>query len=856
MKKHQKAAILHYVEASDPTGAIVKLAPTADLESGNIYFGPGITQHRVETDLKPEKWVEAYLVTRLVRELGYPATSIELQKEYPAGHPKTTKPRMDIVVRDDRELPLKTFMVIEAKEPDEFESQKTGIEGQLFGLGDHERPKGLKYMVYYTVDFLEERLQDKAIVIDAQRFSTFEAWDNEGRPSLDQLPTGYATATKSVYVNKRLEDLGSGEKALDTRLTRNEFLALRSDLHNVLWGGGGTPDNDIFSTLVKLFLTKIYDEEFTAEGQAYGFQIVFKDGEPQPASEVVSKLNSRSKLPDGQYEGLFRRAQKAYLELSDADVEAGQGLDTEKVSPGKIAYVVEELQGISLTQNENKDNSDILGEFFEYIVRAGFKQSKGQFFTHPNIVKFCVYALKLDTLVEHKIRDESTLPFIVDPACGSGTFLIEAMKAVTRCVIGRNLSSQVHKHAQQLIASWFPPLKDNIWAKDFIYGAEISTDLALATKVNMVLHGDGNINVLSKDGLLDFQRYEISAKVSALAKKSTKVGFPYRYPVNEQFDVLLSNPPFSVDLDTQTKRGLASRFQFADRRNSENLFIERWYQLLKPGGRMAVVLPEAVFDTGDNEYIRLFLFKHFSLKAVVSLPELAFKPWTPTRTSLLFAVKKTDKQVEEYDSAWRKKEKDFRALARAAPIAYVLQGNKLVDLASRMGSRYGVRLPLTASPVETVRSLKPFIAALKKRQDFDAKHPARADRYIADVEAWSTTDPNTQWPAEQSMKDVKRLLRTFFDERYEGKPVRDVLERHWEEIVQAAGGNWWVFGEVAHDFDQEILYFEVEHIGYKRTANRERVAPNQLFAVQNGEIDLTDSSKVLGQLRAQLGYGP
>src|SRR5208337_2926557 len=128
----------------------------------------------------------------------------------------------------------------------------------------------------------------------------------------------------------------------------------------------------------------------------------------------------------------------------------------------------------------------------------------------------------------------------------------------------------------------------------FIYGIEINPDLGLATKVNMVLHGDGNINIFIKDGLLDFDRYEISSKVSALSKRFEKSGFSYTPPVNEQFEVLLSNPPFSVDLDTETKRGLTTRFEYANKRNSENLFIERWYQLLKPGGRMAVVLPEAV----------------------------------------------------------------------------------------------------------------------------------------------------------------------------------------------------------------------------------------------------------------------
>jgi len=609
MKKEQMQAILKYVQELDSTGAIVKLDPSSDFKSGSISFGKDITQHRFENALKPEKWVEAYLITRLVLELGYPASSLELQKIYPAGHPKTTKPRIDIVVRDDRHPKSTTFMLIEAKTPEQFESQKTGIEGQLFGLGDHERQKGLKYLVYYTVDYIGGKLVDKALIIDAVQFKDFKYWDESGRPSLDGLPKDYATAVKSVFVNKPNTQLGAGEKNLDKTLTRNEFLAIRNDLHNVLWGGGSTADNDIFSNLVKIFLAKIYDEQFTSEGSAYTFQVIFKDGKPQPATEIVAMLNSKKLLGNGQYEGLYRKAQKEYLELSDEEIVASQGLDTEKISPGKIAYVVEQLQSLSITENENKDSGDILGEFFEGIVRSGFKQSKGQFFTHTNIVKFCLYALKIDELVEEKIVNENTLPYIIDPSCGSGTFLIEAMKLATKTVIDRKLSQKVHKHAQQLIASWFPPLKENIWAKDYIYGTENNPDLALATKVNMVLHGDGNINILIRDGLLEFVSYEISKKVSALSKSTKLTNAPYTLPRNEQFDVVLSNPPFSVDLDNETKSGLAERFEYATKKNSENLFIERWYQLLKPNGRMAVVLPEGVFDTGENDYIRLFLLR-------------------------------------------------------------------------------------------------------------------------------------------------------------------------------------------------------------------------------------------------------
>ena len=121
----------------------------------------------------------------------------------------------------------------------------------------------------------------------------------------------------------------------------------------------------------------------------------------------------------------------------------------------------------------------------------------------------------------------------------------------------------------------------------------------------------------------------------------------YKRQVNGQFDLILTNPPFSVELDNDTKKTIKHDFMFGEKKNSENLFIERWYQLLRENGRVAAVLPESVFDTTENKYIRLFLYKYFKIKAVVSLPQLAFEPYTSTKTSILFAQKKTKEEIAD-----------------------------------------------------------------------------------------------------------------------------------------------------------------------------------------------------------------
>jgi type I restriction enzyme M protein len=250
---------------------------------------------------------------------------------------------------------------------------------------------------------------------------------------------------------------------------------------------------------------------------------------------------------------------------------------------------------------------------------------------------------------------------------------------------------------------------------------EINPDLGLATKVNMVLHGDGNINIFAKDGLLPFAHYEILNKISALQKSETKTNYKYSYEVNESFDVAMSNPPFSVSLDTETKRTLPNRFMYHDKRNSENLFIERWFQILKEGGRMGVVLPESVFDTSENMYIRLFLYKYFEVKAIVSLSQLAFQPYTSTKTSLLFAKKKTRKEVEIYEDKWREFSNEYQRLKRQV-IKYekgeIENAAEAKKILKRYLKHYLEKADQDLSPKEIVEKYKDEITEINTNQDW------------------------------------------------------------------------------------------------------------------------------------------
>ncbi|MCX6165824.1 MAG: N-6 DNA methylase, partial [Ignavibacteriae bacterium] len=181
----------------------------------------------------------------------------------------------------------------------------------------------------------------------------------------------------------------------------------------------------------------------------------------------------------------------------------------------------------------------------------------------------------------------------------------------------------------------------------------------------MILHGDGSTNIFvgspNGDGLLPFSEY-VKETAPNILNKFVKDTVYFNKDVNREFDCIVTNPPFSVDLDNDTKKKVINEFIFGDRKNSENLFIERYYQLLRENGRLGVVLPESVFDTTENKYIRLFFYKYFKVKAVISLPQVAFEPFTSTKTSLLLAQKKTKSEIEKWNKLWLKYSNEWNSL--------------------------------------------------------------------------------------------------------------------------------------------------------------------------------------------------
>lgn len=754
-----------------------------DWTKGTLTYS-GIIECQRRTQADPEELVRAYLITKLVNELGYKPERIEIEHTYTAGRPHTNTSRIDVIVRD---VNGKAFLFIEVKNPVEYSTidKDSVIEEQLFKVAGMEKAEGseVKYLVLYTINDNCNKISDECIIIDNEKFPVYSDWE-VSRNSTNTIPAHYGKAQKSPYKK-------GSDKDLETNFTNEMLIQLQKDLHNVLWGGGGTDDNDVFSSLTNLILAKIQDESEKEDGETYEFQsLAFeKDGDEEFESNDVlfNRINK-----------LYRKALRDRLNIVDeAELAKSYVVDTKKFALSKLKYTVQKLEGLSFVDGKNSlSGKDILGDFFEGIIRDGFKQSKGQFFTHINVVRFMLWALQVDKLAIKRIKEDKVIPYMIDPSAGSGTFLIEYMKFITYTMKYMNRKTPESKYNQALGTSrevidkieteWFyPDYRENRWAKTYIYGSEINFNLGTATKVNMILHGDGSTNIFVKDGLSPFSKYEKATEPNALNQYFKQVLYSDK-EVNEQFDLILTNPPFSVELDNETKKTLKKGFLFGEKKNSENLFIERWYQLLRENGRCAAVLPESVYDTTENKYIRLFIYKYFKVKAVVSLPQLTFEPYTSTKTSILFIQKKTKQEVERWNVEWSKASNEYSQLkTRVENLMAVYNGTKEKS-----------KLP-SIKDMSDEEEKQTLVTMLKN-------HITEADNILS----------------------AREIIAKYAEE------LQDLC-KYDKDTVDTFGyvNTWWVFGEVAKTLSYDIFMAEAENIGYKRTKRGEKLMPNDLYRV-------------------------
>lgn len=735
-----------------------------------------LSQKFTDNITDPEEEVRAGLYFDLIEKYGYKNDPeiIDLEFNRVIGHPyKKNSSRLDLIIYRPDKTP---FAIFELKSEEDYDKYfEDSIKTQLFERAANEdKGRGvLKYLIYYTRYYEDGQLTEKFETIDYNEYKDWDSWEKAGRPNLRRIPKNYDIIDRPPQF---IKGSPNRENQLREDVKKAELARISEDLHNVLWGGG-RHQNELFFNLIALFITKIYDEKTTNNNKPYRFQIFYEGKKEEKPSKVYERINKLFRGEKNKDTGEYSQCALNYL-LGFTDEMLDKQSDI-VFDENKVKYVVELLQDISFTSNKY----DVLGDFFERIVRREIKETKGQFLTHQNIVNFIVKAIQIEELAIDLMNGRDgrpRLPYLIDPSSGSGTFQIACMKAITNRIRKEYYEGNALKQTDdtlEAVDDYFLRKNKNKWAKEFIYGLEINNDLAMATKVNMVGHGDGSANIFADDGLIDFEKYH-SAKLQVKKKNSV-----YEKYVNEQFDIVVSNPPFSITVDKETAKQLPNLYLQGKKIeqslkkvskkevDTELLFLERYYQLLKPNGRLGVVLPESVFDSTSNRTIRLFLFKYFKIKAIVSLPHLAFAPYTMTKTSLLFAQKKTEDEVKEWDKYWKKFEGEFD-------------------------------------------KLKKELDKVRNRKETDELKPV-------------------------FIKVLKQYLLNWFEDADEKLSISALKDKYSEEIKNV-DVDWWVFNKVSEAFNYNIFMAHAEEIGYKRGTLKEEERPNELFTY----IDDKNSIKV------------
>lgn len=371
--------------------------------------------------------------------------------------------------------------------------------------------------------------------------------------------------------------------------------------HDVIWEGGKRDPATAFDEFSKLLMAKIYDERFTPACEEYKFQV--KAGEtPKDIAEKVREIYEKVKNKNSK---VF----KVNIKLSD-----------------RVIYeVVRILQVISLRSTD----LDIKGRAFEKFLGKVFRGEYGQYFTPRNAVKFMVEVLD---------PDEDDL--VIDPACGSGGFLLYSLMHVIE-----KLSKRYRENKDSLNRiSWD-------FAHKQMFGIEINDRIARIAMMDMIIHEDGHSNIECSNALLDYDEFDKRRDIK-----------PNKY------SLVFTNPPFGAIVKD---RKILQKFELGknrDNQKTEILFIERCLDLLKDGGKLGIVLPDSIFTNSSLQYVRDFILKRVKILAVISLPQHAFVPsGAGVKSSLLFLEK--TQENEDYSV--------FMSIAKR--IGYDSRGEKDID---------------------------------------------------------------------------------------------------------------------------------------------------------------------------------
>jgi len=389
------------------------------------------------------------------------------------------------------------------------------------------------------------------------------------------------------------------------------------DLEELVLGNAGVK---VFDEVFKLIYAKLYDEWKGINDPRYQLEFFVGDRSPQQVKRAISNLLEGAKRT---WPGVFETTDK--IELID----------------DHLKICVSFLEKIKLFNS----NLQIIDEAFEYLIPEVSKKKEGQFFT-PRPVE--------DMVV--KMLNPKPDEFLIDPACGSAGFLLHSVMWVAGgAITGKELP---------------PPAKN--FAQNNIYGIDFAKEAVKIAKAINLIVGDGKAHIYGGSAHGNSLNPLIWDEEIKAGLRPRLLRFPNDVEKDREnqskflyfdFDILMTNPPFA---GTVKERDILRLYKLAEKNGRtinkigrHILFLERSLQFIRPGGRMAIVLPQGLLNNTNTEYIRRWIMEEARILAVVGLHVNTFKPHTGTKTSVLFLQKYTDEEKRKIQEIKAKYEVEF-----------------------------------------------------------------------------------------------------------------------------------------------------------------------------------------------------
>ncbi len=568
-----------------------------------------------DVQLRPEEVVRQLYAAKLIREYGYPKSRLVM--EHPVNFGRERK-SADIVIRD-KDRPDAAYTIIEVKKP-KLNDGKTQLRSYCNATG---APIG--------------------VWTNGRQISHYNRKDPNYFEDITDIPRADQTLADILNERFTLRDLIVKDKVANERKSLKDIILEMED--EVLANAGV----DVFEEVFKLIFTKLYDEYQSQEdktvinylvrqvtntavheskveykaaaptylgGQDYealkeavsgvaddGFRAMEFRNTGQTDTELKNKIQDLFKRAIGQWPGVFPEG--ATFELSDSH----------------LAVCVSSLQDVKLFNS----NLLVVDEAFEYLVNKSAKGEKGQYFTPRHVIDMCVQMLNPQ-------RGE----YMIDTASGSCGFPVHTIFKLT----GRLFTNEeISENEKQDVLK--------------VFGIDFDEKTVRVARTLNLIAGDGETNVLHLN-TLDYDRWRDRTEndrrwtstyndgFARLEKLRVEPGQNQRF----NFDILMANPPFAGDIKESRilhQYELGSKTgRWQSKVGRDILFIERNLDFLKPGGRMAIVLPQGRFNNASDKYIRDFIAQRARILAVVGLHQNTFKPHTGTKTSVLFLQKWND----------------------------------------------------------------------------------------------------------------------------------------------------------------------------------------------------------------------